>query len=132
MRHAANRFLASRLGATALEFALVAPLLFASVLGSFETGRVIYQQNHLSAAVAAGARSVTLNGAADETAIRNAILSKYADADRSHVAIALSQETISGKTFKKISVTYDHQLLVKYGTGFSGFTLNATRYTPAI
>lgn len=132
MRRPATTFLNNRLGAAALEFALVAPLLFAAVLGAFETGRVIYQQNHLSAAVAAGARSVTLNGAADETAIRTAILAKYADAEQAHVVIDLANETISGRPFKKISVAYDHQLLVKYGTGFSGFTLTATRHVPDV
>lgn len=132
MRRATARFFANNLGAAALEFALVAPLLFASVLGAFETGRVIYQQNHLAAAVAAGARAVTLNGAADETAIRNAILAKYADPEKANVVISLSDETISGQQFKKISVAYDHSLLVKYGTGFSGFTLTATRHVPDV
>lgn len=132
MRRAATTFLKNSLGAAALEFALVAPLLFAAVLGTFETGRVIYQQNHLSAAIAAGARSVTLNGAADETAIRNAILAKYSDADRTHVAITLASEAISGKQFKKIIVTYDHHTLVNYGTHFSDFTLKATRHVPDV
>lgn len=132
MRRGAQNFFRNRSGAAALEFALVAPLLFASVLGSFETGRVIYQQNHLGAAVAAGARAVTLNGAADNDAVRNAILAKYPDADRANLAIVLSDATISGKTFKKILVTYDHDFLVKFGPGFSGLTLTATRYAPEI
>lgn len=126
------RFLRNRAGAAALEFAIVAPLLFAAVLGTFETGRALYQQNHLSGAVAAGARSITLNGASDDDAIKNAIYTKYADAEKTRIVISLSQQTISGQTFKRISVTYDHDFLVKFGPGLSGLTLTATRYVPAL
>lgn len=132
MLGATIRFLKNRTGAAALEFAIVAPLLFAAVLGTFETGRALYQQNHLSGAVAAGARSITLNGATDDNAIRTAIYAKYKGAEKPRINIALSQQTISGQTFKRISVTYDHDFIVKFGSNLSGLTLTATRYVPAL
>ncbi len=132
MQDAAGHFFRRQNGAAAPEFAIIAPLLFASVLGTFEAGRVLYEQNHLGAAVAAGARVVTVNGAADDAAIRAAIEAKFPDAAPGDLAIALTQQTISGQTFKQIVVTYDHDLIVSFGHSFSGFTLTATRYAPAL
>jgi Flp pilus assembly protein TadG len=132
LRRAAGRLFRNRAGAAALEFAIIAPLLFASVLGTFEAGHAIYEQNHLGAAVAAGARVVTVKGAADDTAIRAAIEAKFSDAQQEKLAITLTEETISGQTFKKIVVSYDYDLLVNFGHAFSGFTLTATRYAPAL
>lgn len=118
-------------GATAVEFALVSPLIFASVLGTFEIGRSLYAQNHLSAACAAGARAVTLNGADDTAAIEAAIRAKFDDSQQSDLTVVLTNETISGMTFKKIEATYEHDFLVKFGHQLSGFTLTASRYAPA-
>lgn len=128
----ATKWRNDRTGATAVEFAIIAPLLFASVLGTFEIGHAIYEQNRLSGAVAAGARVVTVKGPDDETAIENAILAKYADSEHDDVSIALSTETISGAQFKKIVVSYDYSPLVSLGGAFNEVTLTATRYAPAL
>ncbi|MBB5517620.1 TadE/TadG family type IV pilus assembly protein [Amphiplicatus metriothermophilus] len=127
----ARRFAKSKKGATAVEFALVSPLIFAAVLGTFEVGRALYERNRVSAACAAGARAVTINGAAAESAIEAAVRAKYHDAEQEDVAIDLTDETISGAAFKRIEVRYEHDLLIKFGKGVSGFTFTAVRYAPA-
>lgn len=132
MQRTARLFLRSRRAAAALEFAIIAPLLFASVLGTFELGHAIYEQNHLSAAVAAGARVVTLKGGADETAIKNAVLAKFSSAQQANVTVILTNQTMDSGNFKKIAVTYAYTPIITLGGAFSTVTLSATRYAPII
>jgi hypothetical protein len=119
-------------GATAVEFAIVAPLIFMSVLGTFETGRALYERNRAAEACAAGARAVTLNGAADETAIEAAVRAKFSAELQDQVDVDLDDVTISGGSFKKIEVVYDHDFIVNFGSGYSGLTFTITRYAPAV
>lgn len=126
-----SKLLGDTRGATAVEFAIICPLIFASVLGTFETGRALYERNRISAACAAGARAVTLSGASDEAAIEAAVRSKFQDTQQEDVTVLLTDETISGGNFKKIAVTYDHDMIVNLGRHLSGFSFTVTRYAPA-
>lgn len=131
-RQRLRAFAGERAGATAVEFAIVAPLIFASVLGTFETGRALFARNHASEACAAGARAVTLTGAADESAIEAAVRAKFSADLQDEVVVNLSDETIAGGDFKKIEVVYDHDFIVNFGGGYSGVTFTITRYAPAV
>src|SRR5579863_5241153 len=53
----------ARRGATAVEFAFVAPVFFVMVLGIFEFGRAMMVQTLLTSASQQGARAGALNGA---------------------------------------------------------------------
>lgn len=120
-------FSRDRSGAQAVEFAIIAPVLFAFIFGIFEVGRLTYEQNRVAAAAAAGARAVSLYGGDDETHIEAAINSKLpytADID-------LSDTTFGGQAFKQIVITYDFDFLIKFAPGMNGVTITATRYAPA-
>src|SRR5258708_2771796 len=58
----------SRCGAAAVEFAVVAPLLFSVVLAILEFGRGMMVAETLSAAARAGARAASLSGATNASA----------------------------------------------------------------
>jgi len=122
-----NSLFRNRDGAAAVEFAIIAPVIFAFLFGIFEVGRVMYEQNRVAAAAAAGARAVTLYGAADETAIENAINAKLPYA----ATIEFEDLTLGSQEFKKIIITYDFDFLIKFTEGWSGVTISATRYAPA-
>jgi Flp pilus assembly protein TadG len=123
-----NSLLRSRDGAAAVEFAIIAPVIFAFLFGIFEVGRVMYEQNRVAAAAAAGARAVTLYGADDETAIEDAINAKLPYA----ATIEFEDLTLGSQEFKKIIITYDFDFLIKFTEGWSGVTISATRYAPAV
>lgn len=118
----------SRDGAAAVEFAIIAPVLFAFMFGVFEVGRVMYEQNRVAAAAAAGARAVTVYGADDESAIESAINSKLPYA----ADIAFEDVILGSQEFKKIVITYDFDFLIKFSKDWSGVTISATRYAPAV
>jgi len=115
-------------GAQAVEFAIIAPVLFAFMFGIFEVGRLTYEKNRVAAAAAAGARAVALYGASDTTHINAAINAKLPYT----ATIALSNTTFGGQSFKKIVITYDFDFLIKFAPGMSGVTISATRYAPAV
>lgn len=116
-----------RSGAQAVEFAIIAPILFAFIFGVFEIGRVMYEQNRVAGAASAGVRAVTLYGASDESAITAAI-----NARLPYTATVTYQTVMMGtQPFKKIDVSYDFDFLIKLTPAWSGVTLSTTRYAPA-
>lgn len=126
--YSCRKFLGDRSGAQAVEFAIIAPVLFAFMFGIFEVGRLTFEKNRVAAAAAAGARAVSLYGASDTTHINAAITDKLPYTP----TITLSDTTFGGQAFKKIVITYDFDFLVKLAPGMSGVTISATRYAPAV
>ncbi len=117
-------FARDKSGAQAVEFAIIAPVLFASMFGVFEVGRVMYEQNRVAGAAAVGVRAVTLYGAADEDAITEAINAKLPY----EAEVAFEDVTFGTQDFKKIEITYDFDFLIKFTEAWSGVTITATRY----
>lgn len=120
-------FFKNRSGATAVEFALVSPLIFAAMLGAFETGFALYERNRTSAACSAGAREILISGADDNTAIEAAVRARYRSAEQEDVKVNLATKTVSGETFKEIVVAYTHELIVGLA-GYDSFTFSITCY----
>ncbi len=120
-------FVRNKSGAQAVEFAIIAPLLFAFIFGIFEIGRLMYEQNRIAGAAAAGARAVSLYGAADTAHIEAAINAKLPYT----ATITLTDTTMGTQPFKKIDITYDFDFLIKFNHNWNGVTITATRYAPA-
>lgn len=131
MRGRLNTFRRDRKGATAVEFAIVAPLIFLSVLGTFETGRALYVRNHLSEAIATGARQAIISGATNTTAIETAIRAKFHSNEQSKFVVNQTNQTIGGRVFKKIEIVYNHSYIIHFGGLFHGLTFTMDRYVPA-
>lgn len=130
MRRRFNSLRRDANGATAVEFAIIAPLIFMSVLGTFETGRALYVRNHLNEAAAAGARQAIISGNSNNSAIEAAVRAKFKSARQSALAVNQTNEVIGGRNFKKIEIVYNHDFIVKFGRGLSGLTLTTERFAP--
>ena len=132
-RHAsdmARRFSADKSGSPALEFAIIAPLFFAAVFGTFEVGRALHEKNRITSAAAIAARALIVDSSATNSQITAVIEGKLAGYDPADLTITLTDQSIAGQTFKKIEISYTHDLLVKFSSHLSDFTLTATRYAP--
>lgn len=121
-----------RRGSPALEFALISPLFFATVLGTFEIGRALHERNKVAGSVAAASRVVAMNSGSTTADIEAAVLGELAALDANKVTVAVTDTNVAGVDFKKIVVSYSFDLLVNFGSHLSGFTLEATRYAPVI
>lgn len=127
MSRVKSQFSQNRSGSTAVEFAIICPLIIALTIGTFEVGLSLYERNRLSAASSAGARQIVLTGTADDSAIEAAIRDAYKDDEQSDLQVIISTETISAHKFKKIQVTYNYDLIIGFGR-FKSLVLTNTRY----
>lgn len=124
----AVQFFKDRAGATAVEFALVMPLVIASIFGTFEAGLAFYEKNRVGAACSAGARQILISGADDNSAIEAAIRGKYKSQEQDSLNVTLGTKTVSGEDFKEIVVTFTHELIVGIGKRYDDITLSTTCY----
>jgi Flp pilus assembly protein TadG len=113
-------------GATAVEFALIVPLLIVLLLGIAEFGRAFQVQGTLSAAAREGVRVMALQNdpTAARTAVRNAATSLDPTITDAEIAIspATCPTTNSGSTSVRLTISYP----MPYLTGFFGSGLGLT------
>lgn len=132
MMHASHRmpFFKDRRGAAALEFAIVAPVLFAMLFGVFEIGRLMYEQSRASAAAAAGARAAAVYGADDDGSIERAIEARYESNQLPSLEVTITSQAFGAQAFRRIDVVYDFEFLIHFSDNWNGVTITATRYAP--
>ena len=113
-------------GATAVEFALIVPLLIVLVLGIVEFGHAFQVQGTLSAAAREGVRLMALQNdpAAARAAVRNAATSLEPGITDAQIVISpVSCPVLNGgSTSVRLTITYP----MPYLTGFFGTGLNLT------
>jgi Flp pilus assembly protein TadG len=113
-------------GATAVEFALIVPLLIVLVLGIAEFGRAFQVQGTLSAAAREGVRVMALQNdpTAARAAVRNAATSLDPTITDAEIVIspATCPVTNGGTTSVRLTISYP----MPYLTGFFGSGLGLT------
>jgi Flp pilus assembly protein TadG len=111
-------------GATAVEFALIVPLLIVLVLGIVEFGHAFQVQGTLSAAAREGVRLMALQNdpAAARAAVRNAATSLKPGITDAQIVISPASCPVlnGGSTSVRLTITYP----MPYLTGFFGTGLN--------
>jgi len=111
-------------GATAVEFALIVPLLIVLVLGIVEFGHAFQVQGTLSAAAREGVRLMALQNdpAAARAAVRNAATSLKPEITDAQIVISPASCPVlnGGSTSVRLTITYP----MPYLTGFFGTGLN--------
>ncbi len=113
-------------GATAVEFALIVPLLIALVIGIAEFGRAFQVQGTLSAAAREGVRLMALQNdpAAARAAVRNAAASLDPGITDGQITISPASCPVlnGGSTSVRLTITYP----MPYLTGFFGTGVDLT------
>ncbi len=121
-------------GAAAIEFAIIAPLLFAMLFGVFEVGRLMYEQSRAAAAAAAGARAAAVFAGEDDDeiveAIESAVQARYPSSMISDLVVDVNPHTFGTQAFRRIDVTFNFNFLINFSKEWSGVTITATRYAP--
>ncbi|KGH47259.1 MULTISPECIES: TadE/TadG family type IV pilus assembly protein [Modestobacter] len=124
-----GRRLRDERGASAVEFAMIVPLLIALVLGIAEFGHAFSVQGTLSAAAREGARAMALQNdqAAARTAVRGAAATLDPDITDAQITITPASCPLLGgigsSTYVSVTISYPKPYL----TGFfgSGLSLSA-------
>jgi Flp pilus assembly protein TadG len=105
-------FWRDRRGATALEFALLAPLLFTLILGGIEFSRLIWTESALNYSVQEGARCGLVNP--DGVCGTSSAVATFAAAATPQLAFPTSTFTVNvaAACGYQVTASYDYQFLV--------------------
>ena len=116
-------------GATAVEFAVVGPVLFILVFGIIQTGLLIFTKQQLHYAVESAVRSVMINPAMAESEIRTHILNKMSTINDSDLVVIAPIGTtfLNSIEMRNIIAEYDFNFFVPY-SNLSSMTLTSNGY----
>jgi Flp pilus assembly protein TadG len=121
--------LRDRRGGAIIEFAFIAPALFALVLGTLDFGRMFYIRQGMENAVEQGAHYYVLNPSATQATVTGQISAAMVGGMGSQLNVAYADTTTCNSqaalTCTKITVTYPFSFIVGY-LGLAGKTLTAT------
>ena len=113
----ALRLAASDRGISAVEFALLAPVLLTTVLGAIDFGRMFYLRQSLEYATQEGARYYMLNAKATSSAVTAYVQSKVPGGNGLSVTVDL-MDTPSCNGSPQVTCT---TITASFGFAFTGF-----------
>lgn len=120
-----------RYGATAVEFAIVAPVFLIMVIGIFEISRALWIKGSMQYAVEETARYAIVNTSTDTTTLATYAQSKFSDSGVSAPGISFTaaQDTTGSIDYVTISASYNFQVIVTL-VPFPDVTLTAKARIP--
>ena len=124
--------LGDRRGTPALEFALVAPLFFATVFATFELGRAFYNHNRVAGAVSLAARTAFVVSEDKAEAAMAAITDTLWNVDPEDLLVEFKAIEYVGRDMTEISITLEHDFLIQFTKSFTGMTLNSVAYVDGL
>lgn len=99
-------FAQCRGGATAVEFAILAPVLLLMLFGTLETARFIYVQNTVEAATSAALRQAIIDPTLTATALRERFVANLAGLDPASIeSFTLDRAPEPGTTLQRVTVS---------------------------
>jgi Flp pilus assembly protein TadG len=104
-----KRLISDQDGATALEFALVAPVLIAMIFGIAQFGIIFFANAGLNNALAEGARLATLYPRPTETQILDRIEAKRWGLEKARLTVSpidWGTSTSNGSAYARLSMSY--------------------------
>ena len=118
-------------GATAVEFALTAPVLFALLFGMFEFGQMLWARNSLQYAVEEAARCAAVSNApcTSDTAIKSFAVSQVYGIEINSSAFSVTHTTVSPCSIK-VSVSFPFTFLLPFE--FYSPHINSSNWAPTL
>lgn len=114
MKVTAATFGRCRLGATAVEFALVAPVFIVMTVGVFELSRAMWIKGTMQYAVEETARYAIVNTSAAIATLESYAQTKLTESgmNSSGITFTATQDTTGGIDYMTISASYNFQVLI--------------------
>ena len=110
----ALKTLKDRRGASAVEFALIAPVMIMMLFGVLETGRILHTKSSLQRGVEIAARYTMVNQTATASELQTVAFAKYSPTGDGGTkpSITIARVTLSGVDFMVISASLDHTMSI--------------------
>ncbi len=123
-------FFACLRGATAVEFALVAPVFLVFLLGTIEAGRALWIKSSMQFAVEETTRFAMVNTGATTSALETMALSKIPGLNVAPaITFTATSSSSGGKNYMKVSASYDFKAVVPLVNALT-ITLTASSKVP--
>lgn len=112
----ARRRLGDQSGATALEFAILAPMLLTFILGLVQLGWALHCGSSVRWALETSSRTILTNPNATQSALRDAMLARLGDVTAANtVAVSLVTDTSDPNAkVKRATATYSYPLSIPF------------------
>jgi len=123
------RFCADEGGASALEFALVAGILIACILGVLQIGWAMQIRSQLALAADRAVRAVLLEPDLSDSEFEAHVVSELSEYDNEDLIVEAGDTTVGSVAYRTLSVTYEMPISVP-GVPQQMVTLNVTRRVP--
>ena len=127
-----NRLFKNKRGATAVEFALVAPVVLVMFMASIEVGRAMWIKSSMQYAVEEATRHVMVNTSNCNSTAETYAAAEIVGFDSSTVTFTATESTSGSFTFCEVSATYTYTViapLVPFSANFSAKSKVATGTT---
>jgi len=126
-----KRLAVSRRGATAVEFAMVAPIFIIMVAGVFEMGRAMWIKSSMQYAVEETTRYAIVNTGATTSTLATYASTAYTSSGNSisGATFAATQTTTSGVTYISVTGSYSFSVIIPL-VPFPDVTLSAKSRVP--
>lgn len=118
-------------GATAVEFALVAPVFLMFVLALIDFGRVYWIKSTMQYAVEQAARYAMVNPTASNASLTTYAVSQVNGLDPTGITFNATDSTISGTAFKTITASYTYTFSIPF-VALADAVLSAKSSAPVV
>jgi Flp pilus assembly protein TadG len=110
-----RHFTDDRSGATILEFAIVAPVLIAMLVGVFNVGFAMYAGAAVRNAIQRSSRALMMTPTTTAATIKTSAQALLVDVPVNNLAVTVTTETVTASMqIKRVSWTYDYALWVPF------------------
>lgn len=109
-----KRFLCDRRGASAVEFALVAPLFLMLLFAVWEFGWALHNAASVNYALEEASRELMLDPDLTAAELQTAVQNRIDDIGSGSVSVTLVRSTVGGVNFAEATSTYVHEVLVPF------------------
>ncbi len=111
-----GRLLRDRRGSTAVEFAMILPIMATMMIGAMEMGRYFLAFNSISSATEQLARYAMITPNVTTTQLTSQMQQYLSGVDPSDVSLAFSNEAdpVSGLTFQVVDVSLPHETIIPF------------------
>ena len=105
-------------GATAIEFAMAAPLVICLLFATFQFGWAYHCASSVQFALVRASRTLMVNADADQEDVRTTMQSFLEDVASDDFDVVLEPVTINGSEFSRVTSTYVHPVIIPFVPAF--------------
>ena len=115
----------SRSGATAVEFAIILPVLVMTIMGFFELGMLLHVRSTLQFGVDKAARFAIVNQDSTASVLQTKVLDEISETmNTTGITVTVTSEVVSGVDFRVLHATKDHNYSLPFLDHLSSVEIN--------